>query len=135
MNGQVAEAKSITIPIKKPSNVNFRNEWERTTEIWYDDTQAMIGEICYGFDKTNVDEDYTWARSWYYKHKAQVKNSSGEFTSKARKATTNNTWKKKEVKHSGSSGQVYSIIFTNATSEDTVNDYSKPTTYNSDNHK
>lgn len=115
------EAKEITLTTSKPDLCQFVVAWERTKTIKQNTIE--VGELCYGYDTVLVNEDYAWARSGFYNHKAQVKNGNGTKTSGVASASTSSHWVEAELAHKGESPS-YSIIFTNAASTDKVSDFS-----------
>ena len=106
----------VTLTKSKPSSCSFSKAWERTAYIYFSDKDmadyldAYIGELCYGFDKVLVKEDYVWTRSHFYKHKSIVQNDKGTYESSAKKKSTGTKWAKIEVTHKGDSPK-YKIKF------------------------
>lgn len=126
---------SVTKTQSLPSGVNFSSPWEYTTDIYYVNTNALTGELCYGYNTTAINEDYVWTRNWFYKHKSKIKNAKGTFESAEKKASTGTGWAKIEVHHKGNSGQKYSIVMTNTPSKDSASDFSKKNTRKTNNKK
>lgn len=122
---QQAEAKTITITLttNKPSTCTFSSAWERTRLVYIEGTTEFIAELCYGFDKVLVNEDYVWTRSVMYKHKSYLSNGNGTYTSSEKNASSSTSWAKVEKTHSGSN-PTYGIQFTNATTDTTNSDFS-----------
>lgn len=115
IGGVSVEAATKTVDISKPDGCKFTSEWEKSAFIYSDNSDdALVGEVCFGYNTTAIDEDYTWTYSDVYLHKARVKNGKGTFTSNA---SNRARWAKIEVTHKGTS-QVYSVLFTSAASTD-----------------
>ncbi len=115
-------AKSINLDKSKPSGVNFKKEWEKTSQVYYSGTNANIGEFCYGFDKTAINEDYTWVRSWVFKHQAKVENKKTSASGSSRKATANARWSKAEIKHNDKSNK-YTMVLKGVPSTETASSF------------
>ena len=86
MTGMSTVTKAdVTLTKSKPSSCGFSKAWERTAYIYFSDKDmadyldAYIGELCYGFDKVLIKEDYVWTRSHFYKHQSIIQNDKGTY--------------------------------------------------------
>lgn len=127
VNVPSVEAKEIKKTTYRPDLWQFVVAWERTRTVKQNTIE--VGELCYGYDTVLRNEDYAWARSGFYKHKAQVVNGNGTKNSGKGDPSPLSNWVKAELVHKGESPS-YSIIFLNAASSDNESDFtfSFPTT-------
>lgn len=88
-------ANAETIQNCSKSNCFNKDEWE-FTRLMYNSSNKHIGTLCYGFNKTAINEDYTWAKGettcygGVKRGTAGVKYGSGK---------SNWKWSKKEMQH------------------------------------
>jgi len=121
---QSVEAKTLTFTTKKPSSCSFTGSaWERTRDIIYNETDIVLGELCYGYDTVLTNEDYVWTRSVQYSHKSYLKNSDGTYTSAEFNASASSTWAKVEKKNDKGSDPTYGIQFLNVVSDTSASDF------------
>ncbi|MBP1565500.1 MAG: hypothetical protein IJP18_00685 [Oscillospiraceae bacterium] len=93
---------SVNVNAEQTTGINAvyfgGGEWEFTCEV-LNGSGNHIGEFCYGYDMTLVNEDYTWARSSDYSCKAGVCRNGHDSGYLWGFSKNNNEWSKKELTH------------------------------------
>lgn len=80
----------------------FDDEWERTVNVYYINTNALVGTMIYGFNRSYIDEDYVWTQSLSYKARPVIKNANGTYKGAWKKGSLSG-YSKIEVRHAGNS--------------------------------
>lgn len=89
--------------VHTPSS-NYKNEWERTYIGKVD--KENVGYFVYGYDKSGINEDYTWTKGLQCKTKAGVKRGC-DSSIKWKSYANVNSWSKQEVRHKDSTVKHY----------------------------
>lgn len=83
------------------SDSMFNSEWELTLDVINvsNNGNLKVGELCFGFDKFMINEDYSWAKSSYYTVKSGVWRHNYDNNYLRGPAKSDGSWSKVEVTH------------------------------------